>query len=119
MCNKTIKADGNWVNTATNKMELTQIQDAIINGAKFNGTVYGKNNGKHWVTLHIYLDGKFTKLKEVPKEDVSSLKKEFEAALGTLDKKNNIQSTWTVDGKQVTNGLSYAEMYNRYGMDFE
>ena len=100
-------------------MELTQIQDAIINGAKFNGTVYGKNNGKHWVTLHIYLDGKFTKLKEVPKEDVSSLKKEFEAALGTLDKKNNIQSTWTVNDKQITNSLSYAEMYNRYGMDFE
>lgn len=29
------------------------------------------------------------------------------------------KSSWLVDGKVVTNNLSWNEMYNRYGMDFE
>jgi hypothetical protein len=47
-------------------IKIEAAKAAIANGASFNGTVYGKHNGKNWVTFSIYLDGKFTHLGEFP-----------------------------------------------------
>jgi hypothetical protein len=46
--------------------KIEAAKTAIANGASFNGTVYGKHNGKNWVTFSVYLDGKFTHLGEFP-----------------------------------------------------
>jgi len=93
-----------------------RIQNEIVNGSKFNGVVYGKNNGKNWVTLFIYLDGKFTKLEEVSKEISTEKKKEYESKLGVLTSNGEMQKTWIVNGKTTTNMLSYSEMVNKYGI---
>ena len=100
-------------------MSIEEIKAAIENGAKFNGTVYSKYNGQ-WATMFIYLDGKFTKISEVQKSSAASKKAEYEAVLSnatTASTEN--QNTWLVNEKTVKNNLTYAEMYERYGMDFE
>jgi hypothetical protein len=62
-------------------MTTAEIKTAIENGAKFNGVVYGKDNGKHWTTLFVYLDGKHTKIKEVPKSESAAKKAEYLAEI--------------------------------------
>jgi hypothetical protein len=88
----------------------------IENGAKFNGTVYSKYNGKNWVTFSIYLDGQYFKISEVSKSVMVETKKEIENSLCT---NNAVQNGWLVDGKKVYNNLGYAEMFAKYGTDFE
>ena len=83
-------------------MTILEIKTAIQNGANFNGIVYGKDNGKNWTTLFIYLNGKFTKLVEVPKVDVSAKKAEFTNELKTTTK---------------TNVVGFVETYQKYGLD--
>lgn len=78
-------------------MTVSEIKIAIKNGAKFNGTVYGKDNGKNWTTLFVYLDGEFTKISEVSKSDSASKKIEFQNEL------NNI--------------IGFGETYVKYGLD--
>lgn len=98
------------------KTTIEKIQSEIENGANFNGVVYGKNNGKSWQTLFIYLDGKFTKIEEVEMKNASEMKKFYEARFGVLASNGKMQTTWTVNGRNVTNTLSYAEMINKYGI---
>ena len=43
-------------------------QEKIIAGAKFNGAVYTKFNGKNWVTISIYLDNVYFRICEVYKD---------------------------------------------------
>lgn len=89
----------------------------IENGAKFNGVVYNKFNGKNWVTFSVYLDGAYFKICEVQKSELATTKKEIEQSLCVSP--SLPKNEWLVDGKKVQNNLSYGEMYNRYGMDFE
>lgn len=98
-------------------MSIEEIKAAIENGAKCNGVVYSKYNGQ-WATLFVYLDGKFTRICEVQKSVANSKKAEYEALLATKPVSEN-KNTWLVNEKPVTNNLTYAEMYERYGMDFE
>lgn len=95
---------------------LNTIKEKIENGASFNGTVYVKNNGKNWSTISVYIAGQYTKIAEVQQKTVQTVKKEVEAALKRSEENRN---EWLVDGGKVVNNLSYADMYNRYGMDFE
>lgn len=75
-------------------MTILEIKTAIENGSKFNGTVYGKDNGKNWTTLFIYLDGKFTKIAEVVKKDADAKKVEFTAELSSKSNSSkNIDQT--------------------------
>jgi hypothetical protein len=83
-------------------MTILEIKTAIQNGANFNSMVYGKDNGKNWTTLFIYLDGKFTKLAEVSKVDVSAKKAEFTNQLKTTTK---------------TNIVGFEETYEKHGLD--
>lgn len=83
-------------------MTIAEIKTAIENGANFNGTVYGKDNGKNWTTLFIYLDGKFTKLAEVLKSEANSKKAEFINELKATTK---------------TNVVGFGETYEKYGLD--
>lgn len=83
-------------------MTTQEIKAAIENGANFNGIVYGKDNGKNWTTLFIYLDGKLTKLAEVSKSDTNSKKVEFANELKTTQKNN-------VSG--------FGETYVQHGLD--
>jgi len=95
---------------------LKTIKEKIANGASYNGTVYVKHNGKNWSTLSVYIAGQYTKIAEVQQKTVQTVKKEVEAALKRSEENRN---EWLVDGGKVVNNLSYADMYNRYGMDFE
>lgn len=83
-------------------MTILEIKTAIENGSNFNGIVYGKDNGKNWTTLFIYLDGKFTKLSEVAKSDANSKKAEFTNELKTTTK---------------TNVVGFGETYVKFGLD--
>lgn len=96
---------------------LFEIKSDIENGSVFNGTVYGENKGK-MVNMFVYLDGKKRYFKEVSKEDYEIVKIEATNFLA-IYKSAKVKITWTVDGKSVENNLGYAEMYNRFGMDFE
>jgi hypothetical protein len=91
-------------------------QEKILAGAKFNGTVYTKFNGKNWVTISIYLDNAYFRICEVYKDKVSETKSAIENALCT---KPTLQNEWLVDGKKIYNNLTYVEMWNKYGTDFE
>ena len=94
-----------------------ELKAEIENGAKFNGIVYGALKGKY-IRIYIFLDGKEKTIKEVEKADAEIVKMEVAEFLG-VSKSAKVKTTWTVDGKSVENNLGYAEMYNRFGMDFE
>jgi len=98
---------------------IATIKEQISNGAKFNGTVYGKQSGKAWIVLHVYLDNNYTKIACVPKEDAEAMKAEILAEIGAVNNITSNKTQWLVDGKAVQNNLTYAQMYDRYGMDFE
>lgn len=83
-------------------MTIAEIKASIENGANFNGIVYGKDNGKNWTTLFVYLDGKLTKLAEVSKLDSNVKKAEFANELKTTTKIN------------VT---GFGETYVQHGLD--
>ena len=82
-------------------MTIAEIKTAIENGSNYNGTVYGKDNGKSWTTLFIYLDGKFTKIAEVSKSDANSKKSEFT---------NELKAT-------TKNNVGFGETYEKHGLD--
>jgi len=84
-------------------MTTLEIKTAIENGAKFNGTVYSKNNGKNWATIFIYLDGKFTRIDEVAQKQAQQIKRELEAELNA-------------DPKQPYK-MGFGEAYEKYGLD--
>jgi len=64
---------------------LVIAKQKISEGAKFNGVVYGKNNGKNFTFLFIYLDGEFFKLGSVWQKEASAMKKEYEDALNATE----------------------------------
>ena len=94
---------------------LYEIKSDLENGSKFNGVIYGENKGKG-VNIFVFVDGKKRYIKEVSKEDSEIVKQEVAKYLGA---KQETKTEWTVDGKTVKNNLTYAEMYEKYGMDFE
>ena len=83
-------------------MTILEIKTAIENGSNFNGIVYGKDNGKNWTTLFIYLDSKFTKVAEVSKSDANAKKAEFANELKASSK---------------TNVIGFGETYEKHGLD--
>jgi hypothetical protein len=83
-------------------MTIAEIKTAIENGANYNGTIYGKDNGKNWTTLFIYLDGKFTKIVEVSKSYANAKKAEFMNEL-KVTTKNNV--------------VGFGETYEKHGLD--
>ena len=97
--------------------QITIAQTKIENGSKFNGVVYTKFYGKNWVTIFIYLDGAFFKICEVQKSDLETTKKQIEQSLCVSP--SLPKNEWVINGKTVQNNLSYGEMWNRYGTDFE
>ena len=95
--------------------------EAIQNGAKFNGTVYTKANGKLWMLVFVYLDGKVVRLDNCHKSDVAEFKALAEATLNGVSIKPVVSgtNTWLVNDKKVVNNLNYGDMWLRYGTDFE
>lgn len=97
---------------------LEAVKSDIENGAKFNGIVYGENKGSKYVIIFVYVDGKKRYIKEVEKADTEIVKIEVAEYLEVAPIASK-QNSWVVDGKSVNNNLTYAEMYEKYGMDFE
>jgi len=117
--------------TAYGKLErFFDIKEQIENGASFNGIVYGENKGRY-INLFVYLNDKKAYFKEVSKEDADICKQEAVIFLtaahvaSIVETKEVIETsmtantTWSVNGKKIKNNLTYAQMYDRYGMDFE
>ena len=98
---------------------LAPALEAIQNGAKFNGTVYTKKNGKWWMLVHIYLDGKLVKLDNCLKSDVAEFKALAERVLNGASVTPAGKNEWLVNEKKVVNNLNYGDMWLRYGTDFE
>ncbi len=68
-------------------MEKTlEAKAQIENGAKFNGIVYGKDNGKNWSFLFVYLNGSVFGLGSVAKSDANSKKSEYASILNNSTK---------------------------------
>lgn len=97
--------------------QIAIAQEKIANGAKFNGTVYNKFNGKNWVTFSIYLDNAYFKICEVQKSQMNEVKAKIESSLCTRSELP--KNEWIVDGMKIQNNLSWGEMWNKYGTDFE
>lgn len=98
---------------------IAQIQQQLAGGAKFNGIVYNKYQGKHHMVLFIYLDGKYTKIAHVSKEDAAATKAEILATLTGASSPSAQKTPWTVNGKEIHNTLTYEQMWDKYGTDFE
>lgn len=96
---------------------LAEIKSLLARGAKFNGTIYAKKQGRRFLVT-VYIDGKEKLIGDVEKLDVDSIKSEAATYLSVSAKTNN-STEWTINGKTVSNNLSYADMYKMYGMDFE
>jgi hypothetical protein len=99
--------------------QINIAKQRIEEGAKFNGVVYAKNNGKTWCLLHIYLDGEFFKLGSIEQKNKASVISSIEAKLQPTEQKSSNNNNWLVNGKQITNNLNYAQMFEQYGTDFE
>ena len=110
------KAKNTTTMTDTEK-KISIAKERIELGAKFNGTIYTKFNGKNWITFSIYLDGAYFRICEVQKTQLNETKAQIESELCT--KPALPKNEWLVNGKKVQNNLSYGEMWNMYGTDFE
>lgn len=116
----------NWVSQ--------EILDKVVNANKFNGIVYGKKSG-NYTLFGIYLDGEYVYI--CRDKNASQTKKEIEAELqiATAPKSEKINETtinnsntstksgkseWLINGDRIIrNNLSYGEMWEKYGTDFE
>jgi len=99
--------------------QITIAKNRIESGAKFNGVIYAKNNGKNWCLLHIYLDGEFFKLGSIEQKNKTSIISSIEAQLQPTEVKKENNNTWLINDKKITNNLNYAQMFEQYGTDFE
>jgi len=103
------------------KIEIAK--ERIQNGAKFNGTVYGKRANRNNVDVHIYLDGQYVYLARVGVKEAEEYKAEVSAYLGGPSKGTTSSGTqmheWYVNGRKIYNNLTQAEMFAIYGTDFE
>jgi hypothetical protein len=98
---------------------LENAKELVKSGAKFNGVVYGEKYNKKTMNLLVYINNVKTYIKAVENEDVEVCKKEvLNYLLGTIENSSK-KTTWIVDGKEVSNNLDYAQMYDIHGMDFE
>lgn len=71
----------------------------IKEGAKFNGTVYSKKDGKHRMCLSVYIDGTYIHLGSVENEDVSKFKNVFVGAKITTTTASDYGTIgWWVNG---------------------
>lgn len=85
-------------------MTILEIKAEIEKGANYNGVVYGKDNGKNWTTLFIYLNGQFTKIAEVYKTDAKAKKAEIENELKPTTKTQVVE----FGENYIKNGLDVA-----------
>ena len=99
------------------KNNIEAIKAEIECGASFNGVVYGKKANRNYTKISVFVGGIERTIKEVENVDAEIVKEEVAEYL-TVNKAAKKQ-IWTVNGKQVENYLTYAQMYDRYGMDFE
>lgn len=79
-------------------MTILEMQEEIKKGAKFNGTVYGRDH-KHFTTLFIYLNGVVRKITDVNKSEVKEKKAEYENIL------------------RPKTSASFGDVYQMHGMD--
>ncbi len=106
----------------------------ILEGAKFNGTVYAKRVSTKNFDLSVYVDGEYISLGRFFREEVEEMKALFLSLLvdnsnkkevkevekvkqendaNKTSKKNNV---WFVDDRVIHNNLNYNQMVDMYGM---
>ena len=103
-------------------MEAEKFEKAlelISEGAKFNGKIYTKHKNKNWTLVQIYVDGNlYQDVVGREPEYIATAKAELQANINAVAV--STKSSWLINGEHtITNNLSYGEMYDRYGMDFE
>ncbi len=69
----------------------------VENGAKFNGKVYSKRDGRSRMVLSLYLDGEYTHLGSVCNEDVKELKGFFNTTTKTNPTPKNSSNFGTIE----------------------
>lgn len=91
--------------------------EKINAGSKFNGVFYKTSEGH----LNIYIDGKLVSLYRTKnKEHLSELENIVKSMIEAKETKNSPHANeWLVNEKKVTNSLNYAQMWDKYGTDFE
>ena len=105
----------------------------ILEGAKFNGTVYAKRVSTKNFDLSIYVDGEYISLGRFSREETEEMKslflslleepkvednnKEKESVI-SLSAKNdsNKKAEWIVNDRVIHNNLNYNQMVDMYGM---
>lgn len=88
--------------------KIEAAKTAIANGASFNRTVYGKHNGRNWVTFSIYLDGKFTNLGEFAMSTKEATKAAIENELSGTPAPAATPKTSHVDQSMVFGTIDWA-----------
>ena len=105
----------------------------ILEGAKFNGTVYAQRGGTRNMDLGVYVDGKYIALGRFSREETEEMKvlflslledqkaednnKEEESVVSPSAKNDsNKKGEWIVNDRVVNNNLNYNQMVDRYGM---
>lgn len=105
----------------------------ILEGAKFNGTVYAKRGGTRNMDLAVYVNGEYIALGRFSREETEEMKalflslleepkvednnKEKESVVSPSAKNDsNKKAEWIVNDRVVHNNLNYNQMVDRYGM---
>lgn len=110
--------------------KLENALQRIADGAKFNGKIYEKQPNKNNIDFSIYLDGEYVNLGRLHRSNAADYRKTLAEALcisedswkptdSALPKEERGNTEWLVDGKKVKNNLNYAQMWDKYGTDFE
>lgn len=105
----------------------------ILEGAKFNGTVYAQRGGSRNMDLAVYIDGEYIALGRFSREETEEMKDLFLSLLEDrkgensnkqkespvrLSAKNdsNKKTEWIVNDRVIYNNLNYNQMMDRYGI---
>lgn len=101
----------------------------ILEGAKFNGTVYSKRVSNRNFDLSVYVDGEYISLGRFFREEVEEMKDLFLSLLVDNSNKKEVKevekvkqenvknnNVWVVDDRVIHNNLNYNQMVDRYGM---
>lgn len=94
--------------------------EAVQNG-NWNGKIYTKKvgNGRNY-DLSVYVDNKYFSLGRWGKEWYAEAEEAFKLLANPQEtKKETTKGKWLVDGKPVENNLNWAQMWQKYGTDFE
>ena len=104
----------------------------ILDGAKFNGTVYAKRVSTKNFDLSVYVDGEYISLGRFSREETEEMKalflsllsdnnnkkeaKEVEKVKQENDANKTKKNIWFVDDRVIHNNLNYNQMVDMYGM---